>query len=643
MDQATVLIIDDSAADRAFTQRLLKAAPEIASVHTAGSWQEGHKLFEANAIDCVLLDYSLPEQDGLALLPELRAGHEQCPVIMLTGYGSEEVAVAAMKEGAADYLAKETLTADNLRRAISNAIERATLQARLLTLDQHHRLVLENAQNGIIALDAHRNVLLINPAARALLRSTDEHTPFAWPAHVQFFETEHIRPLEGSENPVDRALAGEQLDGEINFIACGAEAAQRYVRLSSSFVTDPHSSIRTVIILDDVTEQEVNRQQIERIGRLEALGQLTGGISHDINNLLATILYATELVSDEQQTETARQLLSTIKSSIERGTTLTRQLLAFATQQPGRKNRRTIQTVLDDLRTMAGGAISERIALEVDLEDPELSVVCDQGLLDSALLNLTLNSRDAILQSGVGDRIKIVARNIDGPPAAPASSASRITDHLACIEISVSDNGPGMSEEVKRRATDPFFSTKDMDRGSGLGLTMVYSFVAQAGGHLDIASEEGKGTTIRIQLPAPQEHATDVPEATTSPQRGQGETILVVDDEQELLSGMSAVLRSLGYKTLGAQGGHKALEIVESGAAFDLLLTDVVMSGGIGGFELAEQLRKTHPDLPVVYTTGYSGVSGRQIQSGNAALFKKPGSRAELAQVIRKSLDHIVV
>ena len=207
------------------------------------------------------------------------------------------------------------------------------------------------------------------------------------------------------------------------------------------------------------------------------------------------------------------------------------------------------------------------------------------------------------------------------------------------LEISVSDNGPGMDDETPKRATDPFFTTKDSNSGTGLGLAIVYGFARQSNGDLRIYSEEDRGTTVQMVLPSGGiAEGAITPEFAEPPAKGAGETILLVEDELALRMMMSDVLEDLGYGVIGARNGEEALNLIDAGESFDLLLTDVVMPGSIGGFELARRVREQLPDMPVIYTSGYTGYTAEEMGIVKARLLQKPVSPTELAQAIAQEI-----
>ncbi|WP_299500631.1 ATP-binding protein [uncultured Roseobacter sp.] len=521
------------------------------------------------------------------------------------------------------------------------------------------RVVLDTTMNGIIGLDQHGVVDVINPAARHMLGGKSQQTPFQWPERIKFLDIVDMRPLDASSDPINRALAGQVLTGETHLMTRDGHHENRYVRVSSALVEDEASNLRCVIVLDDVSLLEKNRQQIERKGRLDALGQLTGGIAHDFNNLLATILYAMQLTRADNISDRSDRVLKTALGAVERGRELTGRLLAFAKRQPGLAKSRALADSFREFESLARPAIEANVDIVLVPPDPELLVYCDHGQLDNALLNLVLNSRDAIMRSGKGRKIIIKARALDEVDVDLAlrredlhayitqgmmeEHAEDVARHDArayrYVEISVTDDGPGMTDEVKRRAIDPFFTTKDTNSGTGLGLSMVYGFIQHSDGELRIYSELGYGSTIRMILPrGTTENEREAPITRLPIRRGNGQQILVAEDEESLLVVMEDLIAELGFSFIPARSGPEALQIIEDGTRVDLLLTDIVMPGGIGGFELASLVRKLRPGLPVVYMSGYTGFTSSEMGKVVAPMVQKPCPPVELAEILAEAL-----
>ncbi len=496
------------------------------------------------------------------------------------------------------------------------------------------------ATSGIVGLDAEGAVVRINAQGRALLGQSGP-VPFFLPDHVRFIDIETLKQTDKSNHPFSRAVAGQELDAEVCLLDLGeGKNHRRYVRISSAPSADAIDGVVAVVVLDDVSNEERNRRVIERKGRLDALGQLTGGIAHDFNNLLAAQLMAVEGATETSDASTRAEMLQMTTDSILRGRSLTTRLLSFARQQPGLATSRNTAEILSDFEKLVRPLLEKNVAIEIDKVDKDLFQFCDPTQLETALMNCVLNSRDAILAAGKGSTIRLSARSVDGksvgidPPAdvAPYQQAR-------FIEFSITDDGPGMDEETLARCTDPFFTTKETHSGTGLGLAMVFGFARQSDGDLRIYSEEGTGTTVQLLIPRGTDQGQkEKPVALERVPMGHGETILVAEDEPLLLRLVKTALEDLSYKVVTADNGDEAFALVQSGLSFDLLLTDVMMPGELGGFDLARKLREIAPDKPVIYMSGYTGFTSAEMGTVKTPLIQKPATKAEIAKVLEETL-----
>lgn len=371
---------------------------------------------------------------------------------------------------------------------------------------------------------------------------------------------------------------------------------------------------------------------------MDALGQLTGGIAHDFNNLLTTLLYSITLSQKQPQTEKADDLLETAKASVYRGRDLTRRLLAFGKRQPGQAVALALQDVVSELEVLVKPVIEAQVALSFEAAQ-DCGVLCDPSQLENALVNLVLNSRDAIVQSGQGGLVTVQAKALNDEACrqvrrALADDPSAMVKQFVVFEVT--DDGPGMPDLIRQRATDPFFTTKSERSGTGLGLSMVYGFARQSQGLFQLESREGHGTTARLILPraaaAPTAKQPAAPEIMPA---SSGETILLAEDESAIRSVLAEMLRGLGYRVIQCANGQDACDIAKSGMDFDILLTDVVMPGAINGFELARTIRELAPEKPVIFMSGYTNHSRIDLDGPEPCMLQKPFE----PELLTKALD----
>jgi signal transduction histidine kinase/ActR/RegA family two-component response regulator len=368
--------------------------------------------------------------------------------------------------------------------------------------------------------------------------------------------------------------------------------------------------------------------------KMKALGQLTGGIAHDFNNLLGVIIGSAEILTDvvKAQPEHADLARAVLNSALS-GSLLTRRLLAVARNQPLRPERVDLHALLRDHVEMLRRTLGEAIHIEAKCAADLWFTSADLSQIGDALLNLALNARDAMPQGG---NLTIEAANVH----LDARGAGAFTEVAEgdYVVLTVTDSGTGMAQDVVQRAVEPFFTTKPPSVGTGLGLSMTYGFAKQSGGHLDITSVVGAGTVVRLYLPRASETSLAVvtpPRAATSDPRGT-EAILLVDDNQTLVTVTCRQLRALGYKVVSAPSGPAALIILESDATVDLLFSDIVMSEDMSGYMLAEAARRLRPGLKVLFTTGYTA---ERSEHDEQHMLYKPYDRRELARAVRTVLD----
>jgi signal transduction histidine kinase/ActR/RegA family two-component response regulator len=390
----------------------------------------------------------------------------------------------------------------------------------------------------------------------------------------------------------------------------------------------------------DITEQRLAEQQLRQAQRIEALGQLTGGIAHDFNNLLSVILGSLRLLQEETAGQpSAQALLEDALDATVAGADLTSRLLAFGRGQTLRPQMTDICTLVLEISRMLERTLDEGIAIRLELPFDLWHAEIDQNQLKTSLLNVAINARDAMPEGGT---LVIRAQNISLDHNDVRSRPDMSPGDY--VVLAVEDCGEGMPPDVLRRAIQPFFTTKEPGQGTGLGLSMVYGFVKQSKGHLELASEVGQGTTVSLFFPA-SVHGAVCPTARESAPpagAGHGERILVVEDQPSVRRMTRRLLTRLGYKVLEASDCQSALNILEENGDIDVLFTDIVLPGGTNGVMLGREALARNPDLRVVYTTGYavdSPAIEQHLQDTTTILLHKPVQVEALSQVLRSVLE----
>jgi signal transduction histidine kinase len=378
------------------------------------------------------------------------------------------------------------------------------------------------------------------------------------------------------------------------------------------------------------------QEAIQRAQKMEALGQLTGGVAHDFNNLLQVIGGNLQLLKRETAgDERAERRIDYALAAVVRGAKLASQLLAFGRRQPLEPRVVNLGRFLRGMDDMLRRALGAEIELETVVSGGLWNTLVDPGQIENAILNLAINGRDAMEGQG---RLTLEAGNV-ALDEDYARQHAEVTPGQY-VMVGVTDTGSGMTPEVMARAFDPFFSTKPEGKGTGLGLSMVYGLVKQSGGHVKIYSEVGQGTTVKLYLPRVMQNEEELPDSVAGPVTGGAETILVVEDDPEVRETAVALLADLGYRVLKANDAAAGLAVIESGVTVDLLFTDVVMPGAMRSADLARRAQELIPGLPVLFTSGYTEnaiVHGGRLDPG-VELLAKPYTREALARKIRQLL-----
>ncbi|RZI78560.1 MAG: PAS domain-containing protein [Variovorax sp.] len=395
----------------------------------------------------------------------------------------------------------------------------------------------------------------------------------------------------------------------------------------------------------DVSRRRDAEEGLAQAQKMEALGQLTGGISHDFNNLLQVMsghldLLDLRLNTNKLEADHVRRGVDNLRSAVNKAATLTQQLLAFSRKQSLRGRAINLNATVESMAELAGRTLGESVDVRFDL-DPELGTCqLDPTQFEVALLNVLVNARDAMQHGGT---ITLATQNVEILNDEAMGRTGLALGRYA--SLSITDTGQGIDPQLLPRVMDPFFTTKDEGKGTGLGLSMVYGFVKQSGGNVLIDSVVGKGTTVTLYFPVLKTMRRPAAEVTLKPlNHGGSEFILIVEDRQEVAELARDMLESLGYKALTASNARQALELFNAqpdDARPQLLFSDVVMPGGINGYTLARQVQKLSPGTRVLLTTGFDRDMGsaNQIESEEFDIIKKPYRLSDLARKVRAVLD----
>ncbi len=390
--------------------------------------------------------------------------------------------------------------------------------------------------------------------------------------------------------------------------------------------------------IQDISDRKKLEDQLRHSQRMEAVGQLTGGVAHDFNNLLAVMLGNAELLEDiAGEDEVAKNRIEAIKAAVNRGSSLTGRLLAFSRQSALVPVAADVDELIGGLYNMLQRALGEIVELRTEDTVGLWPATTDTHQFENALVNLTLNARDAMPQGGI---LTIETANVT-LDVTYAKQYEEVTpgDY---VRVSVSDTGTGIPPDVLAKVFEPFFTTKDVGKGSGLGLSMVFGFVKQSSGHITIYSEVDHGTSVKLYIPRSQDGPSkqDVVDDILEHALG-SERILVVEDDPDVRKIPTAILRDQGYEVVEAGNGEDATKRLQDGPPFDLLFTDIVLPGGMNGVEIAEQAQKLQTSIKILYSTGYAENANVQTSKlvASGLLVNKPYLRTELLEKVRDILD----
>jgi PAS domain S-box-containing protein len=502
--------------------------------------------------------------------------------------------------------------------------------------------ILETVPLGIIVSDEAGHFVFANAGAQKILgRGVVPGVAVAELAQVYqayLAGTDQLYPVD--RNPLIRALAGEAATVDDVEFHHGKQVISITAK-GAPIVDHEGKIVAAVVALVDTTERRLLEAQLGQTSKMEAVGQLAGGVAHDFNNLLTVIMSYGSMLVERLEPGEDREDVQEIAAAADRAAGLTRQLLAFSRQQVMQPRVMDLNDVIGGIEKMLGRLIGEDVELQISLDPSIEAINADPGQLEQVLMNLVVNARDAMPGGG---RLTITTSN--SVLSAESTMGTLRAPDGEYVMLAVSDSGCGMTRAVQQRIFDPFFTTKEQGRGTGLGLATVYGIVKQSGGEIYVYSEINRGTTFKIYFPrfilGTELRSDDV--ASAEPRRG-SESILLVEDDSNLRTLVARVLKSRGYKVHVAPSGIEALVIASDPATLlDAVITDVVMPG-MNGRELVEKLLESRPDMGSLLMSGYTDddVLRRGVLQGETAFLQKPFTPDQLARKVRAVLDRAIV
>jgi PAS domain S-box-containing protein len=616
-----VLLIDDDEDDYVLTCDWFR---EFQVMNCQLEWVENYQLGrEAIARyqhDIYLIDYRLGAGNGLELLQEAINKGCKCPLILLTGHGDLKIDIEAMKAGAVDYLDKSQLTPALLEHSLRYAIERKHTEQKI----RQQAALLDIANDAIFVSDLNENIIFWNKAAESL---------YGW-NHKEALtkKISHLFPenqLPQLSTALQILLKNSSWQGEINQITKSHQEiiVESRWTLAPEFGENPQSIL---VVNTDITQKKQIEQQFLRAQRLESIGTLASGIAHDLNNVLSPILMTAQILETKIQDESSRRLIPILISNAKRGANLVKQVLSFARGLDGNNTILQLKHLLIEIQQSIKETFPKNIQVITQIPPHLWTVSGDVTQLHQVLMNLCVNARDAMPQGGT---LTITAENF-------LADENYAQMHLEAqaqpyIVITVADTGTGIKSNIVDRIFEPFFTTKNLGQGTGLGLATVLGIVKSHGGFINVNSQENKGSQFQVYLPA--QNINEITEtAEIYLPQGNGEMILVIDDESAICEITQASLESHNYQVMTAHDGIEAIGLyVEYRDKISLVLTDLIMPT-MDGLTTIRTLKQINPDLNIIAISGLvpNDTITTAYKMGVQAFLCKPYTTTQLLQTI---------
>ncbi|MDQ0135556.1 PAS domain S-box-containing protein [Neorhizobium galegae] len=642
-----ILLADDNADMRAYVERLLSVSGF--TVETASDGEAALDAARLRRPDLIVSDVMMPGLDGFGLLSRIRADGDlkDTPFILLSARAGEEARLEGIAAGADDYLVKPfsarelvariaaliRLSRDRREMLLRETATRlhelnADLERRVLEHSRERGRTWQYSQDLLSVIDFETGVFeKTNPAWKKTL-GMDEEELLGTPLRALL----HPDDIVASETTLQAARRGVPVlhfenrcltrEGDYRWLSWVAVVVDDKLYSSARDVTDHKTR-------DD--ELRKTQETLRQAQKMEVIGQLTGGVAHDFNNLLMVISGGLDVLDKRDDPVRRERIKNGMLQAVNRGASLTRQLLTFARRQPLKPQPVDLRHQISQMRELLDRTLGGDITIDVDVDTGVWPVQADPAELELVLLNLCVNARDAMPTGGT---IVISASN---------SVVDALGKKGDVVKITVADGGVGMQPEVLKRVFEPFFTTKEVGKGSGLGLAQVYGFVEASGGSVEINSEPGIGTAVDLWLPRSIEPSVEASGDHSSRAHGEADRsvagkILVVEDDDSVAMLVNDMLDQLGYSVTRVDGAAAALTALASDAEPDLMFSDIMMPGGINGVDLAKEVKQRHPKLPILLTSGHADALKSAATAEGVEILPKPYSLRQLSEALRATI-----
>ncbi len=629
---ALVLVVDDDPNLRKTLSDILRSQDYL--VESAGDGSGALAIVEEAKPTLAVIDLRLPDMNGLALLEEIKRRSPITECIVLTGHASQDSAIDAINKGAYSYLIKP-YDVDQLLVTIRRAVERGELDRQLRRNEKYYRDLINHLQEQVVVIDRDYRITDVNQTFLEFIgKQFDEIA--GRPCHEVWHGFDEPCDLHGQ----DCALKDVFETGEVRRVVHAhlrEDGAENVSEVLLGPLLDDNGEVTHVIeSIRDITKQKQLEERLRHSEKMESVGQLAGGVAHDLNNILQAIYGHTDAGLDLACGHGERvEALKAVRTAAEKAAALIGQLLAFSRRQVIDYKIIDLNALINNLLKMLRRVIGEHVDLRfAPCHDPAV-IIADPGQVEQVLMNLCVNARDSMPSGGTitietcpngGDDV------FDADQDRPAEGWRM---------FSVTDTGSGMNKEVRSKAFEPFFTTKEMGRGTGLGLATVHGIIKQHDGLIELDSEPGRGTQFRVYLPGSSQRPEGVKTREKRPSRGGAETILVAEDDDAIREIAQNVLESVGYTVYVAADGQEAVDVFKAHAdEISLALLDAVMPK-LGGHEVRTQIRALRPDVRILYNSGYDPDVYPDLfrVDQSVRILQKPYDLDTLLQAVRGLLD----
>jgi signal transduction histidine kinase len=638
-----ILYLEDDPRDAELVQEALEITGIVCEVSRIETQADFTASLERGGFDVILADYALPSFDGMSALKIAQQRCPHVPFIFVSGTLGEEVAVEALKIGATDYVRKTLLSrlAPSVERALREARERVELSRSAAALRRSEACLAEAQQLS------HTGSFGWNLSSGEIYWSAETYRMVGIDLSIKpTFELVYERV-----HPADRAFVQQTLDSafrggtDVDFEhrLLMPDGSVKYIRALAKAVRDESGNLEYIGAAMDLSEQksaQVERERLEQrlrqAEKMEAIGRLAGGVAHDFNGVLAGVYaYGEMLVEDAPAGSPLKRYAQNVLTAASRGRKLVEQILTYSRSQHGKREPVDIAHIVAETLELIRGSIPVDIRLGSNGSESPLIVTGDATRLHQVVTNLCSNAIQAMSRGG---SLHIALEAVD--LASEQALSHGTLRPGSYVRLAVEDTGSGMDEPTLSRIFEPFFTTKEAGQGTGLGLSLVYAIVTDSGGAIDVKSAHGQGSTFTIYLPQSPVGLITAEAATAASHRGNGERVLLIDDEAPVLAATAEVLSRLGYEAVSFSDSHAALAAFEATPErFDVVVTDETMPG-LTGTGLARMLRSHRPDLPIVLVSGYPGaIQAQQARAaGVSEVLSKPAQSHEMATALARVL-----